>query len=52
MLKVRFVTQRQGSSAIVTEARRALSERGFVLRDSVDLSPFARDHVAIRAIYK
>ncbi|MCI4323010.1 MAG: fibrillarin-like rRNA/tRNA 2'-O-methyltransferase [Thermoplasmata archaeon] len=52
MLKVRSVTQRQGSSAIVAETRRILADRGFALQDSVDLSPFARDHVAIHAVYR
>jgi fibrillarin-like pre-rRNA processing protein len=52
MLKVRSVTQRQGTSAIVAETRRLLADRGFALQDSVDLAPFARDHVAIRAAYR
>jgi fibrillarin-like pre-rRNA processing protein len=47
MLKVRSVTQRRPAPSIVAEARRTLEKRGWKVRATVDLSPFARDHVAM-----
>lgn len=47
MLKVRSVTQRRPAPAIVAEARRTLGTRGWPVRSSTDLAPFARDHVAL-----
>jgi fibrillarin-like pre-rRNA processing protein len=47
MLKVRSVTQRRPVPAVVAEARRLLVQRGLHVRTTEDLSPFARDHVAL-----
>jgi fibrillarin-like pre-rRNA processing protein len=47
MLKVRSVTQRKTAPEIVRETRRALGEAGFAVRSQVDLTPFAREHVAL-----
>ncbi len=47
MLKVRSVTQRRAAPAVVAEARRTLEQRGWKVRDTHDLAPFARDHVAM-----
>jgi fibrillarin-like pre-rRNA processing protein len=47
MLKVRSVTQRRPGPAIVAEARRTLASRGWIVRSTQDLAPFARDHVAM-----
>ena len=47
MLKVRSVTQRRATSAIVKESRAELASSGFRVAGEWSLSPFARDHVAI-----
>ncbi|EQD78421.1 fibrillarin, partial [mine drainage metagenome] len=47
MLKVRSVTQRRPSSAIVREARAELTRGGLSVRAEFPLAPFARDHVAL-----
>lgn len=46
MLKVRSVTQRASSGAIVREAREALVRAGFHIDGETSLVPFSRDHVA------
>lgn len=47
MLKVRSVTQTRAPRAIAQTAQRELTEAGYRLVRSADLSPFARDHVAV-----
>ncbi len=48
MLKVRSVTQSRPARAVLGEARRELEGAGLSLRESVDLGPFSRDHLALR----
>ncbi len=47
MLKVRSVTQRRPSSAIVRDARAELGRAGLSVVGEFPLAPFARDHVAM-----
>jgi fibrillarin-like pre-rRNA processing protein len=47
MLKVRSVTQARSAAAILQEARHTLDEHGLRTRESVDLGPFSREHVAL-----
>ncbi|MCI4330785.1 MAG: fibrillarin-like rRNA/tRNA 2'-O-methyltransferase [Thermoplasmata archaeon] len=47
MLKVRSVTQRRSGPSVVAEARRTLEQRGWKVRATEDLTPFARDHIAL-----
>jgi fibrillarin-like pre-rRNA processing protein len=47
MLKVRSVTQREPSAAVFAAARRELAAAGLRVRDSCDLAPFAREHLAL-----
>jgi len=47
MLKVRSVTQRRPSAAVVREARAELGRGGFRVVGESTLAPFARDHVAL-----
>jgi fibrillarin-like pre-rRNA processing protein len=47
MLKVRSVTQSRPTRAVVEEARGLLAGAGRTVRTSIDLSPYARDHVAL-----
>ncbi len=47
MLKVRSVTQRRPSSAIVRDARAELGRAGLPVVGEFPLAPFARDHVAL-----
>jgi fibrillarin-like pre-rRNA processing protein len=47
MLKVRSVTQSRPPRAVVEEAREALTAAGLRPRATVDLAPYARDHVAL-----
>ncbi|MGD0249535.1 MAG: fibrillarin-like rRNA/tRNA 2'-O-methyltransferase [Thermoplasmata archaeon] len=47
MLKVRSVTQRRPSAAIVREAREALVHGGLTVRSETPLNPFSREHVAL-----
>jgi fibrillarin-like pre-rRNA processing protein len=47
MLKVRSVTQARPGRAVVEEARDVLAAAGRPVRSSVDLAPFAREHVAL-----
>jgi len=47
MLKVRSVTQRRPSSAIVREARTELAQGGYRVTAEVPLGPFSREHVAL-----
>jgi len=47
MLKVRSVTQRSPSAAIVREARAELVRGGCVVSSEVPLAPFSREHVAL-----
>ena len=47
VLKVRSVTQRRPSQAIVGEAVRSLQTHGIRVVDQRSLVPFSRDHVAI-----
>lgn len=46
MLKVRSVTQRRPTAAVVQEARGELRRGGFTVVGEVPLAPFSRDHVA------
>lgn len=46
MLKVRSVTQTRAPRLIAQTAQRELTEAGYRVVRSADLSPFARDHVA------
>ncbi|MGA7924079.1 MAG: fibrillarin-like rRNA/tRNA 2'-O-methyltransferase [Thermoplasmata archaeon] len=46
MLKVRSVTQTRTPRAITQTAQRELTEAGYRVLRTADLSPFARDHVA------
>ena len=48
MLKVRSVTQSRPTRAVLADARRELEAGGLSVRESVDLAPFSRDHVALR----
>ena len=48
MLKIRSVTQARSSAAVVAEARQILEKARLPVRDSVDLAPFSREHVAFR----
>jgi fibrillarin-like pre-rRNA processing protein len=47
MLKVRSVTQRRPSAAVVREARTELARGGLRVVAEPSLAPFARDHVAL-----
>jgi fibrillarin-like pre-rRNA processing protein len=47
MLKVRSVTQSRPVRTVVEEARKQLSAHHYPVTESVDLGPFARDHVAL-----
>jgi fibrillarin-like pre-rRNA processing protein len=47
MLKVRSVTQRRSSAAIVREAREELVRGGLSVRSESSLHPFSREHVAL-----
>lgn len=47
MLKVRSVTQRRSSAAIVREARAELVRGGFAVWSEGSLAPFSREHVAL-----
>ena len=47
MLKVRSVTQRGPSSAIVRAARNAIRDEGGNIRSETELAPFSREHVAL-----
>ena len=47
MLKVRSVTQRRPTSAVVREARTELARAGFSVRTEVPLEPFSKEHVAL-----
>jgi fibrillarin-like pre-rRNA processing protein len=47
MLKVRSVTQRRSSPAVVREARGELVRGGLRVTGEFSLAPFARDHVAL-----
>lgn len=47
MLKVRSVTQRGSSAAIVRGAREALRAAGMHLGSETELAPFSREHVAL-----
>lgn len=48
MLKVRSVTQSRPTRAVLQEARAVLGDGGLQVRESVDLAPFSRDHLALR----
>lgn len=48
MLKVRSVTQRLSPRAVVDQARRELAAGGRPVTDHRELSPFSRDHAALR----
>ena len=48
MLKVRSVTQRGPSAAIVRAAREAIRREGWSVRSETELVPFSREHVALR----
>lgn len=48
MLKVRSVTQSRPTRAVLDDARQTLVAGGLEVRESVDLAPFSRDHVALR----
>ncbi len=48
MLKVRSVTQARSPRVVLAESRRELDAAGLRVRDSVELSPFSRDHFALR----
>ena len=47
MLKVRSVSQRRSSAAIVREARNELTRGGLTVRSETPLLPFSREHVAL-----
>ncbi len=47
MLKVRSVSQRRPSGAIVREARAELARAGLSVHGEFSLAPFSRDHVAL-----
>ncbi len=47
MLKVRSVTQRRPSAAIVRAARETLVREGLTVRSEAPLVPFSREHVAL-----
>lgn len=47
MLKVRSVTQRRPSAAIVRAARETLAREGLTVRSEAPLVPFSREHVAL-----
>jgi len=47
MLKVRSVTQRRPSAAIVREARQELGRAGYRVTAEIPLAPFSREHVAL-----
>jgi fibrillarin-like pre-rRNA processing protein len=47
MLKVRSVTQSRSPRAVLGEARVELQATGLRVRESIDLQPFARDHLAL-----
>ncbi|MFZ0891098.1 MAG: fibrillarin-like rRNA/tRNA 2'-O-methyltransferase [Thermoplasmata archaeon] len=48
MLKVRSVTQRRTASAIVHESRSILERGGWRVDGGVALTPFSKEHVALR----
>ncbi|HYK94007.1 MAG TPA: fibrillarin-like rRNA/tRNA 2'-O-methyltransferase [Thermoplasmata archaeon] len=48
MLKIRSVTQSRSARSVLAEARAELAGGGLSIRESVDLIPFSRDHVALR----
>ncbi len=50
VLKVRSVTQRQPSAAVVAEARSALAAHRFRVADERSLAPYSRDHVALAVV--
>jgi fibrillarin-like pre-rRNA processing protein len=47
MLKVRSVTQRRSTAAVVAESRTTLTRQGWRVVDQRSLAPFSRDHVAL-----
>ncbi len=47
MLKVRSVTQRKPVGQVIREAQQELARSGLRSRGSVDLAPFAREHLGI-----
>jgi fibrillarin-like pre-rRNA processing protein len=47
MLKIRSVTQRRPSTAVIREARAELTGGGLRVRAEIPLSPFSREHVAL-----
>ena len=47
MLKVRSVTQRGSSAAVVRRAREELRSSGAEVRAEAELAPFSREHVAL-----
>lgn len=47
MLKVRSVTQRKPVGQVIREAQQEIARSGLKSRGSVDLSPFAREHLGI-----
>lgn len=49
MLKIRSVTQRRPSSAVVREAKQILENASVKVRSEVPLAPFSREHVALVA---
>jgi fibrillarin-like pre-rRNA processing protein len=46
-LKVRSVTQRRPTGQILDATRRALRDAGLTVQASVNVAPFARDHIAL-----
>ncbi len=50
MLKVRSVSQRRSSAAIVREARETLAAAGLTVRSETPLHPFSREHVALSVV--
>jgi fibrillarin-like pre-rRNA processing protein len=46
-LKVRSVTQRKPPGAVIDDARRILRSAGLNVRATVNVAPFAREHVAL-----
>lgn len=47
MLKVRSITQRQSTRAVLAGARRELTAGGLAPGDAVELNPFSREHLAL-----
>ena len=47
MLKIRSVTQRRSSAAVVRESRAGLGQAGLTVDGEWPLAPFAKDHVAL-----